>query len=124
MKDSDKSSGGNGAAQRKELPFVFKNKGQIKPNNARKPTSFQGGAGSMAVAANNRTAAATEAAASDERREAALAESQAHLVPMAPGTELTSINRNSDAAANGPCFSASINKDSFVDAVVSRFLRI
>lgn len=95
-----------GPAKKLENPFVFKNKGQIKPNNARKPTSFQGGGGGGGLSIS-----AEKVKAADTRPTAGID----HLA-----TEYSSLNRNSETHANSPspCYSASILKDDCSDLKV------
>lgn len=97
-----------GPVKKLENPFVFKNKGQIKPNNARKPTSFQGGGGGGGGLN-----------ISSEKSKAVDACPTAGIDP--PATELSSINRNSETNGPSPCYSASILKDDCLDLKVRFF---
>lgn len=92
-----------GPVKKLENPFVFKNKGQMKPNNARKPTSFQGGGGGGGL---NISAEKSKAA-------------NAQPTPgIAQPVEFSSFNRNSEPNRMSPCYSASILKDDCFDLEV------
>lgn len=84
-----------------ENPFVFKNKGQIKPNTSRKPTSFQGGGGGGGGGGCKNK---------NEKKQADDSRTIDHSISL-PATDHTSINRSSEMNGNGPCYSLSINKD-------------
>lgn len=95
-----------GPVKKLENPFVFKNKGQLKPNNARKPTSFQGGGGGGAKISDEKT---NKAGGID------------HSMSQ-PAMEFSSINRDSETNGIHPYNSASILKDDSFDLKVSVWL--
>lgn len=94
-----------GPVKKLENPFVFKNKGQIKPNNTRKPTCFQGGGGGGGL-----NISAEESKADDP----------CPTPDIDHSLEFSSINRDSETNGNipSPCYSASILKDNCFDLKV------
>lgn len=79
-------------------PFVFKNKGQIKPNNTRSSSSLPSGGGGGSTGGTKRQEALPPP-------------------PQQPSSR-SSINRTNDAANVSPCYSPCINKDEIIDVSV------